>query len=441
MDEKQVASGYTGFKSFWNYIRPKLLSFNIGHLLLIFLALHLFAMSFPSDGGTVWDESYYVGSSNHFDQDLLHLVPSNLEHPFFGKVWGALGIYFFGYNFFGWRIFYVIIGVVAVWLFYELALVFFSKDKALFAASMLGLETMFFFHTTLALLEGPPLLFALASFLLYFKKHYYLSALCMGLCVLSKEWGVYFLIGLVLYHLAVSFHNLFKGRVSAPQLASNRNLWMLFVFLLIVAAVDLGSLWVYDLIYRPVVNSVLVTNPLQNWGYYISYQSSLTCNTGFDPSLPTCTTSSWNYDPWRWIIPYNVTPSNYYSAGPTGGPPQIQWLGIGNFIVWYSIWLIVPILIVKGITRKIGRIDLLVSAWIASTYLPWFFISIFLHRVEYAFYMVNVDPGLALGIPLIFTFVAPNDKTTQKFLMAVWIIAAVAVFVYFFPVKVLGFGS
>jgi len=91
--------------------------FNIGHLLLILLVLHIFAMSFPSGNNPpqyVFDEAYYVPAA----QDLLHLVPSNLEHPFFGKVWGALGIYLFGNDFFGWRIFYVLIGTATVGVFY-----------------------------------------------------------------------------------------------------------------------------------------------------------------------------------------------------------------------------------------------------------------------------------------------------------------------------------
>ena len=93
-------------------------SFNLGHLLLLDLGLHLFAMAFPS-GKTdfVFDESYYVPAAT----DLLKLIPSNLEHPFFGKAFGAIGIYLFGNDFFGWRIFYVLIGVLSVWALYELA--------------------------------------------------------------------------------------------------------------------------------------------------------------------------------------------------------------------------------------------------------------------------------------------------------------------------------
>ena len=95
--------------------------FDIGHLLILLLGLHLFAMSFPN-GNTdyVFDEAYYVPAA----KDLLLGAASNIEHPFFGKIWGSLGIYLFGNDFFGWRIFYVIIGVLAVYALYLIALNF-----------------------------------------------------------------------------------------------------------------------------------------------------------------------------------------------------------------------------------------------------------------------------------------------------------------------------
>ncbi len=191
---------------FVDYMSGVAQQINIGHLLLLFLGLHLIAMAFPS-GSTdyVFDECYYVGSSsscnNHFAQDLLNGVVSNLEHPFFGKVPAALGIALFGNDWFGWRIFYVVIGVLSVWILYELARIFFSKEKALFAASFLGFETLFFIHTSLALLEGPPIFFALLGYLAYFKKHYYWAAVALALSILSKEIGIYFVGGLFLYHI------------------------------------------------------------------------------------------------------------------------------------------------------------------------------------------------------------------------------------------------
>jgi hypothetical protein len=438
-------------RDFWAFFRPKLSSFNIGHLLLVLLALHLFAMSFPNNSGAyVFDESYYVGSS-HFDQDLLNLVPSNLEHPFFGKIWGALGIYLFGDNFFGWRIFYVLLGTLTVWVFYELALVFFSKGKALFAASLLGFETLFFIHTSTALLEGPPILFALLGFLLYFKKKYYLSALAFGLSILSKEWGLYFVLAFFFYLL---FAEIIRPAISsrlahAPKVnpvhiprgtANVDRAPKIFLFVVIIILTVMLPLWAYDLLYHPVVNGVTFNNPVENFQYYYSYHTSLTLS-------PSDASDPWHYA-WNWINPFTVSPDDYYivtvnfynvlSNGTkilTGSTYPIDWLGIGNLVIWYSIWAIVPFLILKPlITQRLTRLEAFVGAWILGTYAPSLYLSAIVHRVVYAFYFINVDPALALGIPMLISFISPDESGTQKALMALWLGAAIVFFILFFPV-------
>ncbi len=290
---------------------------NIGHLVLIIFALHLFALSFPTNtSGTtayVFDESYYVPAS----LDLLHGVASNPEHPFFGKIWGALGMTIFGNNFFGWRIFYAVIGSLSVWLMYELARQFFSKEKALLAASMLAFENLFFIHSSLLLLDAPPVLFALAGFVAYFKKSYYLSAVAFGLCVLSKESGVFFLLALLVYHLWAN-----AGKIKIRTRASPLGLKKTAAFMIIVILVVGVPLWGYDLAYQPhtkttvvieptvIVNPVanttstttktvteqsgLITNPLQNFEFYFTYQNSLKgCGS----------TNAWNCYPWNWAFP------------------------------------------------------------------------------------------------------------------------------------------
>jgi dolichyl-phosphate-mannose--protein O-mannosyl transferase len=437
------------------YFRPKLFSINIGHLLLILTALHLFAMSFPNTKGAyVFDEAYYVGSS-HFDQDLLNGIASNLEHPFLGKIWGALGIYLFGDNFFGWRIFYVLIGVLTVWIFYELALVFFSREKALFAATLLGFETLFFIHTSLALLEGPSILFGLLAFLLYFKRRYYLAAASFGLSVLSKEWGIYFVIAFILYlfysEIAGPFVSARIGHVTRRYPSSSQRsskLLRIILFVIILVLVVSVPLWIYDLVYQPIGNGVPVTNPVQNFQYYYNYQTSLTLSAS-DKADP------WHYA-WNWINPLTVAPDDYYvvtvnfynqiSNGTkvlTGTTYPIDWLGIGNLVIWYSFWAIVPFLILKPIiTRKLTQLEALVGTWIVGTYGPSLFLSAVVHRVVYAFYFINVDPALALGIPMLISFISPEDSTTQKALMALWLSAAIVFFIIFFPIHPgLGFGN
>ncbi|MDA4118392.1 MAG: glycosyltransferase family 39 protein [Thaumarchaeota archaeon] len=438
---------------------------NIGHLMLIIFALHLFALSFPSDtsngAGKVFDESYYVPAS----LDILHWVPSNVEHPFFGKIWGALGIVIFGDNFFGWRILYAVIGTLSVFLMYELARHFFSKEKALLAASMLAFENVFFIHTSLLLLDGPPILFALAGFLGYFKKRYYLSALAFGLCILSKETGAFFLIALVIYHLWTNAKNKPLGRPEQWRKA--------LAFLIIVSVVVGLPLWGYDVAYHPyetttaVVQVVVssnpltnvtttttttttegsnyVTNPFQNFAFYFSYQSSLVGCGKID---------QWNCYPWEWILPFNIDPLPYYISTVTvtstvgnGGAVHvisyhpIDWQGMGNLVVWFSIWLVVPTVAWKLVRRKAGQADMLSLCLIAATYLPLFYISLVSHRVEYAFYFMNTDVGLALGVPLVVTFAARGRVRAERLLILLWVVAAVVFFMMYFPVNPFAFMS
>lgn len=433
---------------------------SIAHLLIVIFALHLLALSFPSDtsngGGRVFDESYYVPAS----LDLLHGVASNLEHPFFGKVWGALGIAIFGNDFFGWRIFYAIVGTLAVWLTYELARQFFSKSRALFAASMLAFENLFFVHTSLLLLDGPPILFALAGFLAYFKRRYYLSAVAFGLCILSKETGAFFLLALGLYHLWAH-----------SKKVSSTGLWTGFrriaTFLLIVLLVVSVPLEGYDLAYNPHVSATvvieptavvnpntnvtttttytttsyagLVTNPFENYLFYFAYQSSFKGCGSVD---------AWNCYPWSWILPFNVGPLPYYVTGKTVSAiaangtivkstvrGAIEWVGMGNLVVWYSIWLVVPVLVWKSIKRKAGSADALVGCLIAGTYLPLFYISLVSGRVEYAFYFIDTDVGLALGIPTVVSFISGTRTRVEWLLTAAWLVAAVVFFLAYFPVN------
>ena len=417
----------------------------------------------------MFDESYYVTAS----LDLLHGVANNLEHPFFGKLWGALGIAIFGDNFFGWRIFYAVIGTLSVWLMYELARVFFTKEKALLAASMLAFENLFFVHTSLLLLDGPPVLFALAGYLAYFKRRYYVSALLFGLCILSKEDGLFFVLALVIYHLWAHGSSVIR-RVEPLGLKK------ILVFALILTLVVSVPLWGYDAAYHPyskttildetvvsidpltnftvtstttkTLQSYPVTEPAQNFIFYFTYQTSLKgCGS----------TNPWNCYPWNWILPFNVAPLPYFVSDNTvtkttttcaspGVCAQsisatithpVDWQGIGNLVVWYSIWLVVPLVAWRLLRRTAKEADGLVACLIAGTYAPWILVSVLTQRVEYAFYFINTDVGLALGIPLVVTFLARGRVGAERLLIVLWVGAAVVFFFHYFPVNPFAFTS
>jgi hypothetical protein len=188
----------------------------------------------------------------------------------------------------------------------------------------------------------------------------------------------------------------------------------------------------------------LVTNPLENFLFYFTYQSTLKgCGQ----------TNAWNCYPWNWILPFNVSPLVYYSTSVNVSSTisnghllnvvnhPIDWLGMGNLVVWYSIWLIVPVILWKLARRTAGAIDALVGSVIAGTYLPLFYVSLVVGRVEFAFYFINTDVGLALGIPMVIGFLARGRVKVEWLLIAVWLLAAIAFFFAYFPVNPFAFMS
>ncbi|HUK74977.1 MAG TPA: hypothetical protein VLU99_04230, partial [Nitrososphaerales archaeon] len=244
-------------------------------------------------------------------------------------------------------------------------------------------------------------------------------------------------------------------------------------FVAIVLVVVGVPLWGYDLAYHPagatsvvveptvVVNSAdnstttttvttsigayNVTDPLENFEYYFVYQSSLTgCGK----------TNAWNCYPWSWVLPFNVAPLAYYvntvsvtSRAPNGSLLSvtqyhpIDWRGIGNLVVWYSFWVIVPVVVWKLARRSATEVDGLVGCLIAGTYLPMYYISLVSDRVEYAFYFLNTDVGLALGIPMAIAFLSRGRVRAERLLILFWLAAAVAFFLAFFPVNPFAFTS
>jgi len=413
-------------------------NFQIRDLLLISFALHLFVIGFPSDGGKIFDETFYVPTAN----DILKLVPSNPEHPFLGKVWGSIGILIFGNNSFGWRIPIVAFGLLTLYVFYHFAKLHIDERKALIATAFLSVDTIFFIHSSILMLEVPALFFAILGFYLYFKNRYLLCAVSFGVSILSKEWSILFLLGLLIYHLA--------QRMPRSRSAVNRAMFVKtgkFVGVLIV--VVLVPLWIYSATFQPPTSvevQVIVTtyvdekgnpiatstttttiprgqisNPFDQLKYILTYQSSLVIKEDSKPQF-------WNNYAWGWIIPFDVKPPLYFEntvkteivtkAGDeiikkeTIEKHPISWKGIGNFPIWLSIWPITFFSATNIITRKASKLDYLIIAWIVATFFSWFYVSGVTHRIVYAFYFINVVPILALGIPHFISGISKGNLTT-----------------------------
>ena len=439
--------------------------FQIRDLLLISFALHLFVISFPSDGGKIFDETFYVPAAN----DILKFIPSNPEHPFLGKAWGSIGIAIFGNNPFGWRIPIVAFGLLTLYVFYHFAKIHLDERKALIATAFLSVDTMFFIHSSILMLEVPALFFAVLGFYLYFKDRYLLSAVSFGFAVLSKEWSVLFLLGLLIYHVITRM----------PRTPSGFNKSMLAKtgkFIGVLMVVVLLPLWIYSAVFqpptsvevqvkvttfvddkgKPISNSTTtstiprgqINNPIDQLKYILTYQSSLVIKEDSHPQF-------WNNYAWGWIIPLDVKPPVYFEntvkteivtkAGDeiikreTTEKHPISWKGIGNFPIWLSIWPIMFFVSSNIVTKKASKLDYLIIAWILATFFSWFYVSGVTHRIVYAFYFINVVPILALGIPHFISSVSKSNLAAERIITFVWLTAAIVFFLYYFPINIFQF--
>lgn len=429
--------------------------------MVIALGLHLFAISFPRDA-KVFDEAYYVPAA----LDLINLKVSNIEHPFLGKAWIALGILLFGDNWFGWRIISVIFGTLTLFVFYKLTLRFLPKTLAAYATLLLAFENMFFVHSSLALLETSSIFFAILGFYLYFSKKYYWTAISLGLSALSKETGVLFLLTIIIYHLIATRRIPLTLRNTAKSI----------IFLTLAVSTVLIPMTVYDITYNPQATSVIVqakiidftapdgtvtsrttttetmsrntpiSNAIEHMIQIIVYSSSLTINN-------QSTVNSGNYA-WNWFIPLpdSLPPTVYYAISVnktiterTDGVEKIRsvitqpiaWFGVGNMPIWWATWLIITASGYMIARKRAGEAEHFILIWLACNYLPMLYLSLAVHRIVYPFYFLNSVPALALGMPYAVKIVLYGERKLLAFALVVYMAIVLVFFAYYYPVRIL----
>jgi len=444
--------------------------FSISHLVLISIALHLFVIPFPQDS-PVFDETYYTKAG----LELLNGIASNPEHPFLGKLWGSLGITAFGNNWFGWRIPSVIFGALTLIAFYKFANLFLNSRRSLYASILLSFDNIFFIHSSLYLLEIPALFFSIAAFYFYFTKKYKISALMMGLAILSKETSFFFLVALAIYHITIHIKSRHDNKTHSLTYNSRKtDIRKTAIFLLTLLAVTAAPLWIYDITYQPAASTKVVVietvevdnlgsiigttyksetkkaeiidNPLTHVLYILQYQSGL--------KISDSDTIDQNHYAWNWILPLPPKEMVYYDVAINKNisiyqndkltsskiitTHPIHWAGIGNLPLWIiGFWLIIPVSIIAIIYRQNIKFSLMILTWIIFTYGPYLYISFVVQRIVYPFYFINTIPALALGLAALGQY-SKNNKFT-KYFQALLLIAIVVWFFWFFPVRILEF--
>lgn len=438
----------------WQRLLELSRKFEISHFLLLYFAVHMLQIAFPSDGSMVFDEAYYVPAS------LMTLAgeAANLEHPPLGKLIGAVGIALFGNNWFGWRFPQVVISTVGLYLFYLVAKRLLGGDPwALGATILLGLDTVFFIHGGILLLDGPAFMLGLLTLELYFRKKYWWSAVSMGLAFFDREFMVFVFVTLIVYHIAVN-RGALKQAVKFLSRYTLASLLVLFVLL-----------WAYDIHFQPALATTIMSNintnvaldqtgqpvttiiqtfvstssdimwnPVQNIMFMLNYHGP--------QGIVLNETAAHAYEhPLFWILPVDPFDSaTYYSVAVTvaAGNAVNEYIPIWyraqpNLPLWYGIWPAALGLALAFIRRKQWETALFMAVGIGSNYLPWLILDMLVRRIGFNYYYIYTLPFIALGLVFAIKMLPTNRA---KIILASYVIAELVFFIWFFPVRPIGTG-
>ena len=426
--------------------------FKISHFLLLYFSAHMLQIAFPSDGSMVFDEAHYVPASLM----TLNGQAANLEHPPLGKLIGAAGIALFGNNWFGWRFPQVVISTVGLYFFYLVAKRILGGDPwALGATILLALDTVFFIHGGILLLDGPAFMLGFLTLELYFRKKYSWSAMSMGLAFFDREFTLFIFVTLVAYHIAVNRHTLKQ----ATRFLSRYTLVSLLVLFIL--------LWAYDAHFQPAQATTLVSNvnsdvilgqngqpittiirtfestssnimwnPAQNLMYEFNYH-------GPHGIVLNETTIHAYEHPVDWILPIDpFDQATYYrvdvvvtTGNVTNDYTPIWYQAQPNLPLWYGIWPAALGLAIAFIRRKEWESALFIAVGIGSNYLPLVVLDLLVRRIGFNYWMLYTLPFIALGLAFAIKML-PTNKA--KLVLATYVLTELMFFLWFFPVHPVG---
>ena len=366
--------------------------------------------------GCVMDEIYYVPAA----QALLsgekcgpYLDNCNLEHPFLSKAIIAAGIVIFGNNDFGWRFFEVVLGTASIPILFAICWSL-TKDStiSLFATFLLAFETLFFVHSSIAVIDVQAIFFALLAFMVYVADirvwkldRVTLAGILLGLAALSKETAVFLVAFLVTYNL------LFGAGKKLTRFISSARMFI------VVALVFIVGLQLYVTLF----GNSSTTTFIDDISYILKYGASLKCTSPscgwVDSVLHTPIT------PLSWVTFYSaigyfvtrVTINNSYTYVSLG-----YW-GISNFFeVWltyiwapyvvylaYKLWtsrtaLVADLTIALNIDTPSFRLARFALLWFIFAYFPYVALY-FYGRVTYPYYILSAIPAISIGCAFLLT--------------------------------------
>jgi dolichyl-phosphate-mannose-protein mannosyltransferase len=373
-------------------------------LVAVVFVLHLTIIGNPAKS-YIFDEAHYVPAA----KCMLNGTVCNVEHPPLAKAAIAVGITLFGDNGVGWRLPTVLAGTLTIIIVFLLTRRFSDEKTAFLAAFLLAFESMWFTHSSIAMLDIIAFFFAMAGVYLFMLNRLWLAGIALGIGMLAKETVLFIVIALVAYTL------LKQEKIwSKETLKKGWNVG--FVVCLAALLTFLLGLGIYDTSYNA------FPSPLHHVARMIKHNEAISAPRMSDAVHPL-----------RWFSGFPAASYFVTSVAVSGGSMKrmiMQYLGQANLIVLLFLWLSVPLLWPE--IRQKKPLELLNVLLIAVPFL--IFTAIAYSRITYPFYMLIFIPSVCIINALALVKLPRNVVIVYCLAVLVW-------FFYWFPMNPLALGA
>ena len=414
----------------------------------------------PTYENSMYFDEIYHARTGYEHAHSLHTYETT--HPPLGKVFMSWCIDLMGMTPFAWRFAGTLTGILMIPAIYLLAMQLIKRTRwAALSALLLTADCMHFTQTRIATIDSFPVLFMMVMFLFmarwmqmsfYHQKLWrtlvplFASGVFMGLAIASKWIGCYGAVGLAVLFFS-RFLTLYKQSVYAkrhrdedPAFARAADgfaqkgaatLAACVVFFVIVPIV------IYCLSYIPYLSAYgevkLNLKTLERiWNAQVTmfeYHKNLVATHYFS-------------SPWyEW--PLIVKPMWYYSAAFPAmgkastimafGNPAVWWTGLVAilFVLGYSVYRnALPMLrVTRGRDDEYDRALPIIAVGFLSAYLPWVLVS----RLTFIYHYFASVPFIILATAQGLRYLERRNRALSHALTAVLVVAAVALFIAFYP--------
>ena len=406
-------------------LHPRTPVWLLGVLSLASLGGRLLYLGNPVDSSTgksslIFDEAFYVNAARvivgiHPPSGAAYAMAPlfhdpNAEHPPLAKMLVAGSMKVLGDNAWGWRIFPVIFGSLAIlgvyWLVRSARG---SSWLALGAAALLAADNLMLVHGRIDTLDIFVVTFMILAVGLYLRDRPVLAGIAFGVALCTKlvALDVFFIILLLELAHVLRRH---PDDVLHRWVIVRERIWPLLTTTGVGLVSYLVVLYALDLIVSPIGGAGTCAtvpsgfhNPIEHTNFMLCYAGKLT-----SPNGPAGIASY----PWQWLL--NQIPINYFTVANNvlangkvvSTNPVVAFMGEMNPAIIFLALPALGLAVHHAWTRR-DTFSILCVAWFLGTYLPFVVgaapLGTYGNRTSYLYYMVIVMPAVCAAVAQLFS--------------------------------------